>query len=180
MREEDDQLYIYRLYGISIPRRFRAKNNIRLRIGQTSKISQEQIDKAQELIDRKVVDYSPYVFDYLNQIESALNLAKKTEFLDDLFYNQILFPFVQIKGQAAMFGNPLATQLARLTIDFMEHYHRFDDDMLNIIAVCCKAIRHSYQHEVFDVSSSKGQLLLSELQYAMKRYRDKFKRLTGR
>jgi hypothetical protein len=180
MREEDDQLYIYRLYGISVPRRFRAKNNIRMRVGENASITSEQVEKAQEIIDRKLIDYSPYVYDCLNQIQDALNFAKETPYLDDIFYNQVLFPFIQIKGQAAMFGNPLASELSRVTVNFIEHYRRFDDDMLNIIDVCCKAIRHSYQHEVYKVESSKGQLLLSELQYVMQRYNEKFKRMTGR
>ncbi len=182
MQEEDDQIYIYKLYGISIPRRFRAQNNIRMRIGYSVKITDEQIQEAQEHIEQQAAeyDYQPYVMGYLDEIRQAIQGIRDTDHSDDSFYNQIVLALVQIKGQAAMFGNPIASQLSHLTIKFIEHYRRYDNDTLKIIEISCTAIEHSYQHKIVETKSIKGKLLIGELQKAMERYNQKFKRLTGR
>jgi hypothetical protein len=182
MQEEDDQIYIYKLYGISIPRRFRAQNNIRMRIGYSVKITEEQIQDAQDHIEQQAAnyDYQPYVTGYLNEIRLAIQAIRDTDHSDDNFYNQIVLALVQIKGQAAMFGNPIASQLSHLTIRFIEHYRRYDEDILKIIEVCCAAIEHSYNKNILSNKSIKGKLLIDELKKTMERYNEKFKRLTGR
>ena len=181
MLEEDDQLYVYKLYGVSIPRKFKARKNLRNRIGEHTTITQTQIEKAEELIGNGMVDYSPYVFDCLEDILMTVqDVRNGGNDMDDLFYDRVIIPLVQIKGQAAMFGNPVASQLAHIVVNFMEHYHRLDNDVLKIIEACCHSIRISYTKDIKDLASSKAQLLISELQYAMKRYNHKFKQKTGR
>jgi hypothetical protein len=179
MLEEDDQIHVYKLYGIATPRKFRAKKSLRNRIGDAF-ITATQIQKAQEIIDRKQVDYGPYVYSFLEQVYEAINHARKETYLDDVFYNRILIPMVQIKGQAAMFGNNVAGELAGSVVNFMERYQLFDDDMLNIIQLCADSIKLSYVSDLSDLERPKAQLLLSELKYAMERYHARFKKKTGR
>ena len=180
MKEEDDQLYVYKLYGISIPRRFRAQKTLRQRIGMQTKISEDSNKNAQELNDMKLVDYSPHVYRFLAEIIFYVEDIKSQAYVDDSAYNKILVPFVQIKGQAAMFGNQLASDLASLIVSFLEQYRRFDDHVLNIIMAAVRSIRLSYQEDIDHEATVKGRLIMSELQYAMKRYDEKFKKMTGR
>jgi len=180
MREEDDQLYIYQLYGISVPRRFKAQNTLRNLIGPSAKITQDQIDSAQEVIDKDIVDYGPQVFILIDDVMSAIAAFEQQPDMDDILYEKVTTAFAEIKGQAAMFGNPLASQLANRLSHFLDQYRRFDKDVLYIIRSCCETIKVTYTKNIKSSDMPQARLFLSELEYAMRRYGDKFKKMTGR
>lgn len=180
MREEDDQLYIYKLYGISVPRRIRADKSLRSRIGVNTKISTEQIDKAQDIIDNPRVDFEEYAYRYLSKIEKIIDVARQESYMHYDEYEKITVPLTQIKGQAGMFGNPLASEISAMVLKFLEHYQRLDDDMLDILNVYCRMIRASYTKSLLHIETPGGRILIGELTHAMQRYKDKFKKMTGR
>lgn len=180
MREEDDQLYIYKLYGISVPRKIQVTNVLRQKIGVGVKITQEQIEQAQELIDNPRVDFEPYALDAIRKIENAIYAAADESYMREEDYDKITMPLTEIKGQAAMFGNKLASQLSAILLKYLEHYRRLDRDMLKIIALYCRSIRISYGSRWFEIDNQASQALLSEMQAAMNRYDKKFKQMTGR
>lgn len=180
MREEDDQLYIYKLYGISVPRKIKVNNILRQKIGPNAKITQDQIEKAQEIIDNPRIDFEPYAIQYVRNIENAIYAAADENYMREEDYDKITMPLTEIKGQAGMFGNKLASELSTHLLRFLEHYKRLDRDVLQIVAIYCKSIRASYAAKLFDTDKTAGRNLLTEMQYAMQRYDKKFKEMTGR
>jgi hypothetical protein len=178
MREEDDQLYIYKLYGISVPRKVKV-SNISRRI-PNAKITQAQIENAQELINNPRVDFEPYAIQYIRQIEDAIYIVADDNYMREDDYEKVILPLTEIKGQAGMFGNNIASELSAHVLKFIERYKRLDKDVLQIIALYCKSIRKSYSSKLFDIEQTAGHVLLTEIQYAMQRYDKKFKAMTGR
>jgi hypothetical protein len=180
MREEDDQLYVYELYGISTPRRFKANNNLRARIGPTTRITEEQIQKAQSIIDNPVIDFKPYAFLYVQKIEHVLEDLKLESYGREEKYNLITIPLTQLKGQGAMFGNPLVSEISSMILKLLEHYQTLDDDMLSVLNSYCKSIRAAYDLRLTTVSSQGGGDLVNEFAAVMQRYAEKFRGRTGR
>jgi len=180
MREEDDQLYVYKLYGLSTPRRIKADKSLRSLIGPKAHITEEQIEKAQQVIENSHVDFKPHALNYINQIDKAVEMIKAESYAREEDYSSLINPLIQIKGQAAMFGNKLASEISAMVLKFVEHYHRLDDDMLDFINAYCRAIRASYKREIYETNSPAGLDLIEELSTAMERYRKKFNKKTGR
>ena len=180
MREEDDQLYIYKLYGLSVPRRMKADRSLRARIGPSVKITDDQVAKAQEVIDNPPVDFEPYAMDYLRKIKDAVEMARHESYLHEEEYNLIILPMTQIKGQAAMFGNHLASEVSAMILKFVEHYKKLDSDMLILLDAYCKTVHLSYSKKLYNVETPGGRVLISEISYAMQRYTERFKKKTGR
>ena len=180
MKEEDDQLYIYKLYGISLPRFMKAEKSLRARIGPNAKISDDQINKAQEIIDNPPLDFETHVMNYLRKIKEAIEIARDEAYLHEDEYNMIVIPMTQIKGQAAMFGNDLASEISAMVLKFLEHYKRLDEDMLILLDAYCKTIHLSYEKKLLNVNTPGGRVLISEISYAMERYTDRFNKKTGR
>lgn len=180
MREEDDQLYIYKLYGLSVPRRIKATRTLRALIGPGTKITDDQIAKAQEVIDNPPVDFKPYAIQYVRKIMDAIEMARHESYMHQEEYDLIVLPLTQIKGQAGMFGNPLVSEVSAMILKFLEHYKKLDGDMLIILDVYCKTVRLSYDKKLFNVETPGGRILMSEIGYAMQRYSERFKKKTGR
>ncbi len=180
MREEDDQLYIYKLYGISVPRKMKANKSLRALIGPNAKITPQQIEKAQDIIDNPRVDFRPYAMEYLNKIEGAIEMARQETYLHEEEYNLVAIPLTQIKGQASMFGNPLASEISGMVLKFLEHYKKLDLDMLMLVEAYCRTIRLSYDKKISNIETPAGRVLVTELSSAMQRYTEKFNKKTGR
>lgn len=180
MRDEDDQLHIYKLYGINVPRVIRADKSLRARIGPHAKINDDQIAKAQDVLDKPRIDFQPYAVDYIKKIREGMDMASVESYAYDSEYYKITVPLTQIKGQAGMFGNPLASEVSAMVLKFIEHYQRLDKDILNLLDVYCNTITLSYDQKLFNVETPGGKVLISELNEAMQRYVEKFKKMTGR
>ena len=175
MREEDDQLYIYKLYGVSKPRKIKATKELRAKIGPVTKITEEQIKDAQKIIDFPDKDFSSYALEQLLKIEGAIDAMRMMSYDRESDYETVIVPLSNIKGQAGMFGNWLGSHLSEMILKFLEKYQRLDDHALDILVNYSKAIRLTYDLKLFDTSSSGGQKIAYELQYAIKRYDERFK-----
>lgn len=180
MREEDDQLYIYKLYGLSTPRRIKADKSLRARIGPNATITEAQIEKAQMAIDDSHVDFKPYALSYVSKIEQAVGMIRAESYAREDDYNLIINPLIQIKGQAGMFGNQLISEVSAMVLKFLEHYQKLDNDMLAFLDIYCQSVRMSYDRQLTRIDSPGGRVLINELSIAMERYRQRFNHRTGR
>jgi hypothetical protein len=180
MKDEDDQLYIYKLYGVSKPRKIKASKTLRAKIGLGTKITEKQIRHAQDIVDFPQYDFEPHALGYLSKIENCVSSMRETQYDREVNYNEIVIPLSAIKGQAGMFGNWLVSHISEIILKFLEKYKRLDNDALALIISYCNAVRASYKMEIFDTSLSGGQKISHELQYAIDRYNQKFLTRTGR
>lgn len=180
MKQEDDQLYIYELYGINTPRKIKAVKDLRAKIGATAKIEKKQIEQAQSFIDNSGLDYKPVALRFINQLEGVLQSMRLTQYNREADYNMISMPIMQIKGQAGMFGNHLASDISYLILVFLEQFQRLDDKVLDIIEAYIKAVRLSYELNLYNSESPGGKDILKELRDALERYRIRFTERTER
>jgi len=180
MRDEDDQLYIYKLYGVSRPRKIRAQHTLRSKIGPSAKITEEQVRQAQQVINSPEIDFTPYAMDLIAEIEDAIMAMQMDSYGRENDFNRLTVPLSNIKGQAGMFGNWFATDLSQITLKFLEQYKRLDNDALDIISVYCRGARASYDLRLYKPDYDGAQDILMELNYAINRYNEKFKKRTGR
>ncbi|PCH99449.1 MAG: hypothetical protein COB76_05710 [Alphaproteobacteria bacterium] len=174
MRDQDDQLHIYELYGVSTPRVIKATMELRNRIGHGTKITSEQIEKAQDFIDTSGLDYSETALGYIKQLEGVIEEMRLSDYDRESDYNMVSMPIVQIKGQAGMFGNDLASALSYRILVFLEKFRRLDDAVLDIVGVYCQAIKLSYNLKLYNIDTKGGKEIVSELDGVLERYRQKF------
>ena len=174
MRDEDDQLHIYELYGVSTPRIIKATKDLRAMIGPSAKITKSQIDHAQKFIDESGLDYAPTALNYLKQLEGVIAEMRQTTYDREADYNLVSMPIMQIKGQAGMFGNDLASAVSYHILLFLEKFQRLDDAVLDIVEIYIKVVRMSYQLKLYSTETEGGRDIVSELEGAMQRYRKKF------
>ena len=174
--KKDDQLFVYKLFGISTPRLLKSRSNLRQRIGPTATISDAQILKAQYHAEKPAVDFTPYILDYISQLESIVEMLRADDYGREDHYDRTTIPIVQIKGQAAMFGKPFVSSVSEKILFFMEQYKRLDNDVLDILTAYCAVIK-----TVCDADSTASQdNLMEEIESALNRYKLKFDRKTGK
>jgi len=175
INDEDDQLYIYKMYGVSKSRRIKADNNLRLKIGPTAKITEKQIEDAQWVIERGNVDqlYS-YAINLVDKMESDISMLSTFAPYDrEDHYDLMITPVVELKGQCAMFGNDFVTALSKIVIYFLEKYRVFDNVVLEIMSIFCRSTRLSFDKEIYEVGQINAQKLINELEYTIKWYEDR-------
>ena len=178
MPEKDDQMYVYQLFGVSTPRKIKANNVIRSKIGPVATIDEKKVLRAQRKIDNPDVDFKPYAMEYIVAIENICAELKTMDYGREAEYNRTTIPISQLKGQAAMFGNQLVSDVSAKILRFLEHYKRLDNDVIDIIDAYCRTIRASYDNYITDLDDTNGQRLVEELGSALKRYTAKFKKRT--
>lgn len=176
--DKDDQMYVYKLFGISTPRRIKAINTLRQKIGPVATIREDHIIKAQNKIDKSGVNYEPYALALLEKVENIIHELSFNDYDREREYGRVVAPIAQLKGEAAMFGNEFVTEVSARILNFMEHYHRLDDDVLEILRAFCSCIRMAYQNNVSMSKSNGASRLIEELDSAVKRYNVKFRRRT--
>jgi len=174
MKAKDDQLYIYELYGIKTPRRLKADKELRAKIGPGAKIEQKDIEEAQHYLENIDLDYKPVALGHIHELERVVQGMRMTDYNREQDYNMITMPIMQIKGQAGMFGNHLASETSYLLLFFIEQFQRLDDKILDIIEVYIRAIRLSYDMQIYDPASPGGKDIVEELRHVLSWYRDRF------
>lgn len=177
INDEDDQLYIYKMYGVTQPRRIKADNSLRLKIGPTARITESQIENAQWSIDRGNVDqlYS-YAMGLVDKMDNDIAMLSNFEPYDRAeHFNLMLTPVVELKGQCAMFGNDFVTALAKMVVYFLEKYRALDNVTLEIMSIFCRATRLSFDKEIYELGQINAQKLLNELEYTIKWYEDQIR-----
>lgn len=180
MREEDDQLYIYKLYGISTPRIIKASKILRNKIGPNARITKEQVKKAQDYLEESGLDFTVQALAYIDELEGIVNDMRSSDYNREADYDLIATPIMQVKGQAGMFGNKLASEVSYILLSFMEKFRRLDNSMLNIIDIYIKVVRLSYKLNLNYMDTPGAQDIVSELQKALDKYYAKYAKDTGK
>jgi hypothetical protein len=178
MSEKDDQMYIYQLFGVSTPRKIRATNDLRQKIGPVATIEEKNVLQAQRMIDKPRIDFQPYAMEYIQTVESIVTELRTMGYDRENEYNRMTVPIAQLKGQASMFGNPFVSEISAKLLRFLEHYKRLDDDVLQILEAYCRTVRLAYDRYITDGDSPEGQKLAAEMNAAAQRYISKFKQRT--
>lgn len=176
--DKDDQMYIYKLFGVSTPRRIKATDHLRQKIGPIATIDEKKIAIAQRNIDTPKIDYAPYALDLVKALRRIIEELRSMDYDREREYNRVSGPIAQLKGESAMFGNTLSSVISAKVLRFLEHFKRLDNDVMDILEAYCHAITIAYEKSLNDPDTPQARKLSEELNGAMERYIAKFRRRT--
>jgi hypothetical protein len=180
MTDKDDQMYVYKLFGISMPRKVKAVNYIRQKLGPVAKIGDDDIKKAQRVLDNPPFDYEPTALEHVEEVENIILSLKDMGYERESEFSRLTQPIAQIKGHAGMFGNSFVSEVTIRLLSLMEQYKRLDNDMLYIISAWCRCVNLSYEMRIYSMDNMEAQKILTEFDGATERYIQKFKRKTNK
>lgn len=133
-------------------------------------IDDEKVQKMQEVMDNTKVDFAPMANQYLVELATAIDLARKGEGEPKTLIAKMTPPVMQIKANAAMFNYPLVGNLANIVLNFLENATAIDKTMLDIVDAHQKTLTIIIKNKMSGTGGDYGQKIETELKDACKRY----------
>lgn len=146
-------------------------NTLKEKVGSGG-LDESVLKKAQQVIDEADVDFKPLGEEYLIAIRIGMNLAKqenRTE-EDEEVIETMLFPSMQMKANAGMFGFPLISRIASVLVQFLEVIKIPNNDALDIVEVFETSFKLILEEKVPKNDRKYANGLEEELRGACMRY----------
>ena len=154
----------------------RPPNILKAKVG-TGGISDQVLNRTQQLLESQATDFTPLGEMYLGRMREGLDYAKENtdESLCENAIARVLFPCVQLKANGAMFHFPLVTNISERFVQFMEVVERLDEDTIEIAEAFYTTLKLVIAGKVKGDGGEQGHALVEELNYACLRYFEKHK-----
>ena len=138
----------------------------------TGSIDVTKIEKGQKIIESNKVDFIPLAQKILDEMDAALAKARvyQPEARPMPLLEQIGACVMQLKGNGAMFGYSLISDLAGIVLNFIESIKKLDDDALDICEAHHMTIKHLIGSRIKGDGGELGVKLREELNDAFRRY----------
>ena len=151
-------------------------NTLKAKIGSGG-LSEDILNRAQELLENNTVDFQPLAEMYLTALMKGIEAAKEAELDADKEYiiAAMLYPGMQLKANGGMFHYPLVTSMADKLIQFLEVVDEPDIEGIEIVLAFHTTIRAVVLGKIKGDGGTHGQNLLSALNDACMRYFEKNK-----
>lgn len=146
-------------------------NHLKAKVGSGG-LSDNILDKAQQLLENNTIDFLPLAEMYLQSLMKGINEAKEMT-LNDSIENIIvnmLYPGMQLKANGGMFQYPLVTKMADKLIQFLEVIEAPDIEAVEIVLAFHTTIRAVVLGRITGDGGKHGQELLDALNDACMRY----------
>lgn len=138
-------------------------------------LSDDILEKAQELLENNTVDFLPlaemYLLSMMNGIEESKNSPQGTDI--EYLISTMLYPAVQLKANGGMFKYPLVTHMADKLIQFLEVIEEPNKAALEIVLAFHTTIRAVVMGKVSGDGGKHGEALIKALDDACVRYFEK-------
>ncbi len=146
-------------------------NTLKQKVGSGG-LSDEILEKAQDLLENNTVDFQPLGEMYLNALMSGVELAKGSDGEQDAEYviASMLYPTMQLKANGGMFHYPLITQISDKLIQFLEVINEPDLEAIEIVIAFHATIRAVIHGKITGTGGAHGKELLKALNDACVRY----------
>lgn len=117
-------------------------NMLKTKVGSGG-LSDDILNKAENLLENNTVDFQPLAEMYLAGLMKGIDLAKESDPNDDQEYviSRMLYPGMQLKANGGMFHYPLVTRIADKLIQFLEVIERVDIEVVEIVMAFHTTIR---------------------------------------
>lgn len=150
-------------------------NMLKTKVGSGG-LSDDILDKAEDLLESNTVDFQPLAEMYLVSLMKGIELAKEADLDDDQEYviSRMLYPGMQLKANGGMFHYPLVTRIADKLIQFLEVIERVDIEVVEIVMAFHTTIRAVVMGRVSGDGGRHGIELMRALNEACTRYFDKY------
>lgn len=150
-------------------------NMLKTKVGSGG-LSDDILNKAENLLENNTVDFQPLAEMYLAGLMKGIELAKESDPHDDQEYviSRMLYPGMQLKANGGMFHYPLVTRIADKLIQFLEVIERVDIEVVEIVMAFHTTIRAVVMGRVSGDGGKHGTELMRALNEACVRYFDKY------
>jgi hypothetical protein len=150
-------------------------NMLKTKVGSGG-LSDDILNKAEDLLENNTVDFQPLAEMYLAGLMKGIDLAKESDPNDDQEYviSRMLYPGMQLKANGGMFHYPLVTRVADKLIQFLEVIERVDIEVVEIVMAFHTTIRAVVMGRVSGDGGKHGTELMRALNEACVRYFDKY------
>lgn len=152
-------------------------NILKTKVGSGG-LSEDILEKAQQLLENNTVDFLPLGELYLSNLMKGIENAKNAHPDDDgeHIISLMLYPAMQLKANGGMFHYQLVTLIADKLIQFLEVIHEADIEGIEIVMAFHTTIRAVILGRISGDGGRHGIELLSALDEACLRYFDKKKK----
>ena len=146
-------------------------NTIRSKVG-TGGLSDDILDKAQQLLENNTVDFQPLAEMYLTTLMGGIEAAKNAGAKGDPEHiiSTMLYPAMQLKANGGMFHFLLVTKIADKLIQFLEVIEYPDHESVEIVQAFHTTIRAVVLGKIKGDGGKHGADLLGALTEACMRY----------
>lgn len=150
-------------------------NILKAKVG-TGGLSDEILDKAQELLENNTVDFLPLAEMYLDTMMKGIEIAKNASSSDNQeeVIAGILYPGMQLKANGGMFHYQLVTVISDKFIQFLEVVEEADIEVIEIALAFHTTIRAIVMGRIKGDGGAHGQDLMQALEDACMRYFEKY------
>lgn len=146
-------------------------NTLKQKVGSGG-ISDEILNKAQELLENNTVDFLPLGEMYLNTLMKGIEKTKNAHPDEDTEHliTLMLYPGMQLKANGGMFHYPLVTKIADKLIQFLEVIDEPDNEAIEIVMAFHTTIRAVVLGRITGDGGRHGEELIDALNKACMRY----------
>ncbi len=146
-------------------------NNLKAKVGSGG-ISDNILNKAQELLENNTVDFQPLGEMYLEALSKGIEAAKnKDEDYDQEYViSSMIYPAMQLKANGGMFHYPLVTKISDRLIQYLEVIENADIEAIEIVLAFHTTIRAVILGRIIGDGGRHGAELLDALDSACIRY----------
>jgi hypothetical protein len=147
----------------------KATRELQQRVG-SGVIDAAVITRCQDTIDKTTSDFGPVARAFLQQLDTAVGLARDPNINDDMRISGMTKPVMELKANAKMFRYDLVTMLANIMLGFLEAIPKLDNDSVEIVAAHHRTLCAIIERKMTGDGGPNGRLLQQELQDACNRY----------
>lgn len=126
--------------------------------------------KAQKGIDSNEIDFRPLGVDMLKELNDIMAGIKAGTITQEQYFDQLMYPLMQLKSQGALFRYPAVTHISQILIDLLENIKQIDANALEIVAAYAKSLQAMLTLQVKETDSKVAQELCKALSGACDRY----------
>lgn len=139
----------------------------------TGEIDPLLVERAEQFIQENKEDFLPLALEMMALLAHRIEEVSRKKNRNHADLLKLQQPIMQIKANGRMFHFALATGLAAIVLDFLEHVDKPDDDVLAIVQAHLSGLQLVMKKKIQDEKDTNGALLLREIEDACKRYHKK-------
>lgn len=144
-------------------------NNLKKKAGNGG-LSEQTLERAQEVIEKTNVDFVPIAREFLGKIRENAKKAEHAQSIEDTAFQNVINNVMQLKASAAMFGFPLVSDVAAIALRFLDAQEKPHADIMTIVEAHEKTMGMIIANDLRGNGGKEGDTLIHELDQACKRY----------
>ncbi len=139
----------------------------------TGKVSAAKIKEAEKIIEDNTVNFVPIALDYLKDLNTAMETARKQKGEEKDRLHNITLPIMHLKSTGTVFKYPLVSELSDITLTFLETAKKLDQDVLAIVDAHRNLVQAILATEMKSSGGAKGKAMKAEMASVCDRYMKK-------